>query len=454
MKKFARCVLILILVTIISGVGGYFYENNTLTTMYTSTTQLYVVPGEENEATIRADNGGLKDDFVIIFKSGVVIQEAQKIAGTSENIAQYLTVKSPANSNIVEITCTNPDQNTAKQYVDAVARTALKTTSIIPVKSIQILSEGTSDNVSIKPDLYRNTLIIASLGAGICLVLEIVVMLLICAFRKPQDNSDDESEYEKYYGKYAALNAQEQAYIGSADEEGRHDSHEEKKVQETREKTHEQHEDMKDILEDFDEDYDDEALYDEDFYDNDEEESESKEPVTSNTPETENKAEVENEMETENIAETEDMTEAEDVTETKVMTKAEDVTETELITEAQDVEEADNVTETEVVEQAEDMTETKVVEQAENMTETEVVEQAENMTEDETVDDVQETENPAVAEAAVSEESEISEETVAYEEAKEDKEIADIINETADEEKKFKEAAKKSSVQILGIIKK
>lgn len=432
MKKFARCVLILILVTIISGVGGYFYENNTLTTMYTSTTQLYVVPGEENEATIRADNGGLKDDFVIIFKSGVVIQEAQKIAGTSENIAQYLTVKSPANSNIVEITCTNPDQNTAKQYVDAVARTALKTTSIIPVKSIQILSEGTSDNVSIKPDLYRNTLIIASLGAGICLVLEIVIMLLICAFRKPQDDSDDESEYEKYYGKYAALNAQEQAYIGSADEEGRHDSHEEKKVQETREKTHEQHEDMKDILEDFDEDYDDEALYDEDedFYDNNEEESESKEPVTSNTPETENKAEAENEMETENIAETEDMTEAEDVTETKVMTEAEDVKETEVITEAEDVEEADNVTETEVVEQAEDMTE------------------------DETVDDVQETENPAVAEAAVSEESGISEETVAYEEAKEDKEIADIINETADEEKKFKEAAKKSSVQILGIIKK
>lgn len=432
MKKFARCVLILILVTIISGVGGYFYENNTLTTMYTSTTQLYVVPGEENEATIRADNGGLKDDFVIIFKSGVVIQEAQKIAGTSENIAQYLTVKSPANSNIVEITCTNPDQNTAKQYVDAVARTALKTTSIIPVKSIQILSEGTSDNVSIKPDLYRNTLIIASLGAGICLVLEIVIMLLICAFRKPQDNSDDESEYEKYYGKYAALNAQEQAYIGSADEEGRHDSHEEKKVQEMREKTHEQHEDMKDILEDFDEDYDDEALYDEDedFYDNDEEESESKEPVTSNTLETENKAEAENEMETENIAETEDITKAEDVTETKVMTEAEDVKETEVITEAEDVEEADNVTETEVVEQAEDMTE------------------------DETVDDVQETENPAVAEAAVSEESGISEETVAYEEAKEDKEIADIINETADEEKKFKEAAKKSSVQILGIIKK
>ena len=93
-----------VFVIIVSGACGYFYEDQTLTTMYTSTTQLYVVPGEENEATVRAVNGGLKDDFIIVFKSNVVIQEAQRIAGTSEDIASYLTVSSPANSNIVEIT--------------------------------------------------------------------------------------------------------------------------------------------------------------------------------------------------------------------------------------------------------------------------------------------------------------------------------------------------------------
>lgn len=183
MKKFARCVLILIFVIIVSGVCGYFYEDKTLTTMYTSTTQLYVVPGEENEATVRAVNGGLKDDFIIVFKSNVVIQEAQRIAGTSEDIASYLTVSSPANSNIVEITCTNPDQNTAKQYVDAVAKTALKTTSIIPVKSIQILSEGTSTNTPVKPDLYRNTLMIAGACGAVCAVLEIIIVLILCAFK-------------------------------------------------------------------------------------------------------------------------------------------------------------------------------------------------------------------------------------------------------------------------------
>ncbi len=283
MKKFARCVLILIFVIIVSGVGGYFYEDKTLTTMYTSTTQLYVVPGEENEATVRADDGGLKDDFIIVFKSSVVIQEAQKLAGTSEDIASYLTVSSPANSNIVEITCTNPDQNTAKQYVDAVAKTALKTTSIIPVKSIQILSEGTSTNTPVKPDLYRNTLLIAGVCGAVCAVLEIIIVLILCAFKKPEDHSDDEFEYEKYYGKYAALRApQPQQFIDDK-------KHEEAKQEDDSaaaghepqtEKKHSEPQEMKDILEDFDEDYaeedDDEDVFADDALEDEDEPEEEK----------------------------------------------------------------------------------------------------------------------------------------------------------------------------------
>lgn len=203
MKKFSRCVLILIIVAILSGAAGYVYENKKIIPMYESTTQLYVVPGEENEASIRANNGGLKDDFTIIFKSSVVISAAQRIAGTSEDIAQYLTVSSPANSNIVEIKCVNPDQNTAKKYVDAVASTAIKTTSIIPVKSIQILSEGTSSGVSFKPDLYKNTGIITGTACAVCMFIEIIVCLIISAFKSKEDdfNHEYEYEYERRFGR-------------------------------------------------------------------------------------------------------------------------------------------------------------------------------------------------------------------------------------------------------------
>ena len=200
MKKFSRCVLILILVAIISGVAGYMYENKKILPMYESTTQLYVVPGEENEASIRASNGGLKEDFTIIFKSNVVISAAQKIAGTSEDIAQYLEVSSPANTNIVEIKCVNPDQNTAKKYVDAVAATAIKTTSIIPVNSIQILSEGTSSGVAFKPDLYRNTAIITGIASAICLFIEVIVCLFMSAFKSKDDDYNHEFEYERRFG--------------------------------------------------------------------------------------------------------------------------------------------------------------------------------------------------------------------------------------------------------------
>ena len=201
MKKFSRCVLILIIVAILSGAAGYVYENKNIIPMYESTTQLYVVPGEENEASIRANNGGLKDDFTIIFKSSVVISAAQRIAGTSEDIAQYLTVSSPANSNIVQIKCVNPDQNTAKKYVDAVASTAIKTTSIIPVKSIQILSEGTSSGVSFKPDLYKNTGIIAGTACAVCMFIEIIVCLIMSAFKSKEDDFNHEYEYERRFGR-------------------------------------------------------------------------------------------------------------------------------------------------------------------------------------------------------------------------------------------------------------
>lgn len=201
MKKFSRCVLILIIVAILSGAAGYVYENKKIIPMYESTTQLYVVPGEENEASIRANNGGLKDDFTIIFKSSVVISAAQRIAGTSEDIAQYLTVSSPANSNIVQIKCVNPDQNTAKKYVDAIASTAIKTTSIIPVKSIQILSEGTSSGVSFKPDLYKNTSIIAGTACAVCMFIEIIVCLIMSAFKSKEDDFNHEYEYERRFGR-------------------------------------------------------------------------------------------------------------------------------------------------------------------------------------------------------------------------------------------------------------
>jgi len=199
MKKFARFLLIWMIVSILSGVIGYMWLINEISPIYSSTAQLYVVPGETAEASLRASDGGLKEDFAIVFKSNLVISDAQKAVGTTEDLNSYITVNTPRNSNVIEIICNDPDQATAKLYVDAVAKSALKTTTIIPVERISILSEGTASGYAVQPHLYRYTVYLIFAGSLICFFIELIVALLISAFGSKREE-DEEAEYNRYYG--------------------------------------------------------------------------------------------------------------------------------------------------------------------------------------------------------------------------------------------------------------
>jgi capsular polysaccharide biosynthesis protein len=200
MKKFSRCALILIIVTLLGAIGGYVFENSTTTPVYSSTARVIVTPGEKNEASVRATDGGLVKDFEVVFASSTVISAAQKTAGTSEDIGQYLTVNTVPNSNIVELTVTNPDQTTAKNYVDAVAKNVSKTTSILTVESIQVLEYGDESNIAFKPDVLKNAGIIAAIVAAICFVVELIIVFVLNAFKDDDDDSDAELAYERRYG--------------------------------------------------------------------------------------------------------------------------------------------------------------------------------------------------------------------------------------------------------------
>ncbi|WP_027436892.1 hypothetical protein [Lachnospira multipara] len=200
MRKIARGILLLILVTLLGGICAFLYEYNTIRDEHISVAKLYVVPGEANEESLRAKDGGLKEDFAIVFKSEVVISAAKQLAGTSDDIEKYLTVKTVANSNIIELIVSNVDQGTAKRYADAFASTAIKTTSIIPAESIQILSEGTDNNKAYKPGLITKTALLTGLVAAITLVLELLVGLFYVSFRKIPDN-DEYYDYEKEHEK-------------------------------------------------------------------------------------------------------------------------------------------------------------------------------------------------------------------------------------------------------------
>lgn len=202
MKKFARCTLILLLVLVISGVGSFVYLDKTIKPQYESTAKLYVIPNDDNNASIRADDGGLNDDFKIVFTSEEVMSLAAQYAGTTEDLSEYLTINTPANSNYIELTITNPDLSTAKHYVDSVAKAAVKNSSMLPVKSIEIRSEGSSIGGKVKPNHYKYTFYITALAGGVCLIFEIIICLILAAFKKKDDDDDYDYAYDRRFSAY------------------------------------------------------------------------------------------------------------------------------------------------------------------------------------------------------------------------------------------------------------
>lgn len=206
MKKFSRCVLILILAIVLGGVGGYIYGVNVLQPAYTSVAELYVIPKSGCEAMLRAKDGSLNADFAEVITNSVVIGPAKKKVGTSESITKYIDVVTVKNSNVVQICCTNPDAGTAKEYVDAVAESASTNIGkIIPVDDVHILTYGSVQSEPERPQLIYYVIGIAAVAGIACLFLEVIVVLCMCAFKKSEE-VDDELEYERNYGKYAVIN--------------------------------------------------------------------------------------------------------------------------------------------------------------------------------------------------------------------------------------------------------
>ena len=412
MKKFARCILILILVAILSGVGGYIYENNTLTPMYESVAKLYVVPGSQNEASIRAKNGGLNHDFMIIFSSNVVIESAQRLAGTSEDISEYLTVSSPADSNIVELKIVNPDQNTAKTYVDAIAKTAVKTTTIIPVESMQILSEGTSDGVAVKPHLYYYTALIMGAACAVCVFIELVVCLILCAFKKKEDHSDDEYEYEARFGRYAYPRRE---YIETEADSTKRIAHDNQRKASS-----------DDILAAFDDEDDDE--YDDSFL------------YQSSAKKNENMSEPQKKPETPVVKYEDSVSEA-----VKEAAAAKEEYKPEPVVEKPEVEEAEPVVEEPEEKEAEPVVEAAPVQEAASVEEEKPVEKAEPV-----VEKPEEKESEPVVEAApVQEAASVVEETTPVQQAEPtliDEEPAQIVVDTPVEEPAAEESVVEESV--------
>ncbi|MDD6789333.1 MAG: hypothetical protein PUE04_04435 [Lachnospira sp.] len=195
MRKFARRVLIILLCAILGGGIGAVFTLVREPALYTSEAQLYVVPGD-SESMLRASDGGLKQDFAIVFKSPVVMDTVKSSIGTTEDITDNLEVETPANSNIIVLKYSAATAETAKNTVDVIASTAVRTTTIVPVSSISILQQGTMPEKAHHLHLKTNSTRGAWIGAAVSFAACILAALFSNAFRPKREEEEQDMLYK------------------------------------------------------------------------------------------------------------------------------------------------------------------------------------------------------------------------------------------------------------------
>jgi len=220
MRKFARRVLLILLCAIIGGGIGVVYTLLREPALYTSEAQLYVVPGD-SESMLRASDGGLKQDFAIVFKSPVVIDTVKASIGTTEDITDNLEVETPANSNIIVLKYSAATAEAAKNTVDVIASTAVRTTTIVPVSSISILQQGTMPEKAYHLHLRANMVTGAGLGAAFSFAACILAALFSNAFRPKREDEEKDMLYKNVLPRLKKLeqNSSQQVLLPGATKE-------------------------------------------------------------------------------------------------------------------------------------------------------------------------------------------------------------------------------------------
>lgn len=168
--------------------------------IFTSTTRVYVINRLEEDKTTFSDiqtGTQLTKDYMILVKSRPVTDQVIKKLGidmTSEQLAKMITVNTPTDTRILEISVNSGDAYLAKELADSIAEvSAERMVSVMEMKKVNIVEQGNLPGVPSSPNIILNTILGGFLGVFITSVLVIMVYLLNDSIR----TSDD---IERYLG--------------------------------------------------------------------------------------------------------------------------------------------------------------------------------------------------------------------------------------------------------------
>ena len=192
-------ILLIIATGIIVGLAGFLVSKFLITPKYESETKLYVLNRANDSATTLSDvqlSTQLTKDYQILVTSATVMNHVIKELGLNmkaSELASTISVDTPSDTRVLQITVTSDDPKRAKDIADKVAQvSSKKICDIMKIEQVNVIEEGSLSEEPAVDTVQKWTLIGLALGIVLsCAVIIIRSML--------DDTVKTTEDVEKYF---------------------------------------------------------------------------------------------------------------------------------------------------------------------------------------------------------------------------------------------------------------
>ena len=192
-------ILVIIATGIIVGLAGFLVSKFLITPKYESETKLYVLNRANDSATTLSDvqlSTQLTKDYQILVTSAPVMNQVIKELGLNmkaSELASTISVDTPSDTRVLQITVTSNDPKRAKDIADKVAQvSSKKICDIMKIEQVNVIEEGSLSEEPAVDTVQKWTLIGLALGIVLsCAVIIIRTML--------DDTVKTTEDVEKYF---------------------------------------------------------------------------------------------------------------------------------------------------------------------------------------------------------------------------------------------------------------
>ena len=179
-------ILALLLTTVLAALAGFLVSSFVLTPQYQASALMIVNTRQDTSANVTSDQltsaSRLVSTYSIIVKSDTVLNQVIANLGlnmTYEALASKVEVSAVDETQVMEITVTDPNPDGARQVCEQITQVAPDAIlTAVEAGSVKVISAASVDPDPVSPNIPRNTAIAGVLGLVVCVGILFLRVLL------------------------------------------------------------------------------------------------------------------------------------------------------------------------------------------------------------------------------------------------------------------------------------